>query len=495
MEAAVEWGVSRGQLGQMPREWGGWLLGSSIVASILIVEDEILLGRQLARSLEAGGHEVRNASNGAAALDALRADPPDLVLLDLRLPDRSGLDVLTDIQAESPGLPVVLMTAYGSVRDAVDAMRRGAADYLQKPLDLDELGMLVDRVLSRQREQRELSYLRGRERGVPEGVLGRDPRMLALFSQIDRLHEAGLPPGKRPAILLTGETGTGKGLVARAIHARLGDGPFIEVNCTAMPASLVEAELFGHERGTFTDAKTSRTGLFEAANGGTLFLDEIGELEGGLQAKFLKAIEEKRIRRLGSTRDRAVDVQMIAATNRDLDAAVESGAFRADLLHRLRVLSFEIPPLRERGDDLLLLARHFAAELGQIYGGAPRTFTPEAAAVLQRYPWPGNVRELRNLLERTVLLHRESEIGAQAIEEMIGPARPVRSAAPPPTAAVAPPCAEFSLPDSGVDLQDLERALIEQALARTGGNRTRAAALLGLTRDTLRYRLEKHGIA
>ena len=495
METVVEWGSSRGQLGQMPQGCGDRLLGSPIVASILIIEDEILLGRQLARSLTAGGHEVRNASNGAAGLEALRADPPDLVLLDLRLPDRSGLDVLTDIQAESPGLPVVLMTAYGSVRDAVDAMRRGAADYLQKPLDLDELGMLVDRVLSRQREQRELSYLRGRERGVPEGVLGRDPRMLALFSQIDRLHEAGLPPGKRPAILLTGETGTGKGLVARAIHARLGDGPFIEVNCTAMPASLVEAELFGHERGTFTDAKTSRTGLFEAANGGTLFLDEIGELEGGLQAKFLKAIEEKRIRRLGSTRDRAVDVQMIAATNRDLDAAVESGAFRADLLHRLRVLSFEIPPLRDRGEDLLLLARHFAAELGQTYGGVARTFTPEAAGVLQRYAWPGNVRELRNLLERTVLLHSETEIGAEAIEEMIGPARPLRTAASAPAATVAPPSAEFALPNSGVDLQDLERALIEQALTRTGGNRTRAAALLGLTRDTLRYRLEKHGIA
>ncbi len=306
-----------------------------------------------------------------------------------------------------------------------------------------------------------------------------------MFSQVDRLHEAALPPGKRPAILLTGETGTGKGVVARAIHARLGDGPFIEVNCTAMPASLVEAELFGHERGTFTDAKTSRTGLFEAANGGTLFLDEIGELEGGLQAKFLKAIEEKRIRRLGSTRDRAVDVQVIAATNRDLDAAVRAGAFRADLLHRLRVLAFEIPPLRARGDDLLILARHFAAELGQTYGGAPRTFTPEAAAVLQRYAWPGNVRELRNLLERTVLLHRETEIGAEAIEEMIGPARPLRSVASAPDAAAVAPSTEFALPDAGVDLQELERALIEQALARTGGNRTRAAALLGLTRDTL----------
>jgi DNA-binding NtrC family response regulator len=487
MAMPVEWGISRERAGHPPHSRRGWLLESPAVASILVVEDEILLARQLARSLEAGGHEVRTAPTGTGGLEALRADLPDLVLLDLRLPDRSGLDVLTDIQAESPGLPVVLMTAHGSVRDAVDAMRRGAADYLQKPLDLDELSLLVERVLSRQRERRELTYLRERERGAPDGVVGRDPRIAALFEQIDRLREAGLPPGRRPAILLTGETGTGKGILARAIHARLGDGPFLEVNCSAMPASLIEAELFGHERGTFTDAKASRTGLFEAANGGTLFLDEIGELEPGLQAKFLTAIEDKRIRRLGSTRDRAVDVQVIAATNRDLDAAVASGAFRADLLHRLRVLAFEVPPLRERGDDLLRLARHFAAELGQLYGGAPRSLAPDAEAALRGYAWPGNVRELRNVLERAVLLHREPEIRAAALGPL---GRGAAAAAP----EVAAPAGSFALPERGIDLQEVERDLIRQALERTDGNRTRAATLLGLTRDTLRYRLEKHGI-
>jgi len=490
MNARLDWGKSRDALGHLPRSKPGWLLSSPAMASIVIVEDELLLARQLARSLESVGHEVRIAATGTAGLEALRSEPPDLILLDLRLPDRSGLDVLTDIQSESPGLPVVLMTAHGSVRDAVDAMRRGAADYLQKPLDLDELSLLVERVLARQREARELAYLRDRERGATEGVIGRDPRLLSIFEQIDRLREAALPPGRRPAILLTGETGTGKGVLARAIHARLGDGPFIEVNCTAMPASLVEAELFGHERGTFTDAKSSRTGLFEAANGGTLFLDEIGDLDPGLQAKFLKAIEEKRIRRLGSTRDRAVDVQVIAATNRDLTAAVASGSFRADLLHRLSVLAFEIPPLRERGDDVLRLARHFAAELGQLYGGAPRTLAADAEALLVRYPWPGNVRELRNRIERVALLTREAVLDADAFGDLLGAV-----VAPlPHDAAPANGGPSIELPDGGVDLLDLERTLILQALARTGGNRTRAATLLGLTRDTLRYRLEKHGI-
>lgn len=491
MEIASEWVRSRGMPGHLAQEPVGWLLRSAAVASILIIEDELLLARQLARSLEAGGHEVRTAADGAGGLEALRSDPPDLVLLDLRLPDRSGLDVLSDIQIESPGLPVVLMTAHGSVKDAVEAMRRGAVDYLQKPLDLDELSLLVERVLSRAREQRELAYLRDRERATPDGVIGRDPRLVTLFAQIDRLRDAGLPPGRRPAILLTGETGTGKGIVARAIHARLGDGPFIEVNCTAMPASLIEAELFGHERGTFTDAKTSRTGLFEAANGGTIFLDEIGDLEAGLQAKFLKAIEEKRIRRLGSTRDRSVDVQVIAATHRNLDAAVANGTFRADLLHRLRVLAFEIPPLRERGDDLLKLARHFAAELGQLYGGAPRVFGADAEALLRDYAWPGNVRELRNLLERAILLHPGPELDAASIETLLG-----ARAAVPAAAAVEPDAsaATVALPAGGLDLQEVERDLIRQALDRTGGNRTRAASLLGLTRDTLRYRLEKHGM-
>jgi len=313
--------------------------------------------------------------------------------------------------------------------------------------------------------------------------VGEDPRLRTIFIQVGRLRAAGLPPGKRPPILITGETGTGKGVMARAIHEELGGGPFIEVNCTAMPATLVEAELFGHERGAFTDSKSARSGLFEAAEGGVVFLDEIGHLELSLQAKFLKAIEEKRIRRLGSNRDRPVDVHVIAATNRDLDAAVRDGSFREDLLHRLRVLCFEIPPLRERKGDVGLLARHFGQELGALYGGRPRTISAGGEALLVAYRWPGNVRELRNVIERAVLLGASAELDVDDFQGTIWKEMPAtQDSAPSP---------EVSLPESGMDLAKLERSLIQQALARTGGNRTRAAALLGLSRDTLRYRLEK----
>ena len=450
--------------------------------SIVVIDDEALLVRQIGRALASAGHEVRLAQTGAEGLAEARREVPDLVLLDLRLPDTSGLELLEALQELESSLPVVLMTAYGSVHDAVEAMRRGAVDYLQKPLDLEELRLLVDRVLARQRRDRELRYHRARDRTITPGVVGRHPTLLQIFDQVDRLREADLPAGRRPVILLTGETGTGKGLLARAIHERLGGGPFVEINCTALPDSLIEAELFGHERGTFTDAKTARTGLFEAAAGGTVFLDEIGHASLELQAKLLKVIEDKRVRRLGSTRERVVDVQIIAATNRELSEAVSKREFREDLLHRLRVLSFAVPSLRERGaDDLELLATHFCEEIGQTYG-RPGTLSPEAIAELARYPWPGNVRELRNVIERAILLSSDEELRLETLRSLIAPDAGSQADA-------------FALPEGGISLAGLERDLIRQALARASGNRTRAAALLGLTRDTLRYRLEKFGLS
>jgi DNA-binding NtrC family response regulator len=472
------------------------------MAGILVVEDESILSIELQRYLEALGHQVTIAETIGSARAAAQASPPDLVLLDLRLPDGSGLDLLGALREADPDLPVVLMTAYGSVRDAVDAMRRGATDYVQKPLDLDELALLVERVLARQRRDRELAYLRRRERVLPQGIVGDDPRLVGIFAQLERLAQAGLAPGERPAILLTGETGTGKGMIAHAIHELLGGGPFVELNCAAMPATLVEAELFGHERGSFTDAKAARPGLFEAADGGAIFLDEIGELEPAVQTKFLKVIEEKRVRRIGAVRDRALDVQVIAATHRDLDAAVAAGHFRADLLHRLRVLSFEIPALRERPGDVVRLARHFCEELGRQYRRGACRLTPAAEAALEAYAWPGNVRELRNVLERAVLLGAGPEIGGADLPGLAPSGAPPRPAAvaaaddrahPLPTVDGVPD--SFLLPDAGVDLEAVERALVRQALERSNGNRTRAASLLGLNRHSLRYRLEKFGIA
>jgi len=447
------------------------------MASILVIEDEAVLAQSLARALEQQGHDLLVADSGANALDGIQNRSLDLVLLDLRLPDASGLDLLPRILELEPRLPVILMTAYGTVQDAVEAMRRGARDYLQKPLDLEELRLLVDRVLAQQRQERELEYHRQKDVAQPAEVIGCDTQLQQIFEQVQRLADANLSPGERPTILLTGETGTGKCMMARAIHKILGGGPFLELNCTALPAALVESELFGHERGTFTDAKTARSGLFEAADGGAIFLDEIGYIELGLQAKFLKVLEEKRVRRLGSTRDRVANVHVIAATNRDLGDAVQEGEFREDLLHRLRVLNFELPPLRERHDDLLTLARHFCTEIGHRYGARKRWLSPGAEALLEQYSWPGNIRELRNVVERAILVTAEDEIGTAAFPGLTDGRTPSNST--------------VSLPATGLELVEVERELIRQALARAEGNRTRAAELLGLTRDTLRYRIEK----
>jgi DNA-binding NtrC family response regulator len=460
------------------------------MAEILVVEDEPVLGRNLARSLESASHCAQLCGSGEEALVRARGTTPDLVLLDLRLPDGSGLDVLARILEACPGVPVIMMTAYGSVADAVEAMRRGAVDYLQKPLDLEQVRLLVDRVLEKQRRDRELAYLRSRDRAFPKEIVREAPRLVAIFEQVGRLREADLPPSKRPAILLTGESGTGKGVVAREIHELLGGGPFIDVNCTAMPASLVEAELFGHERGTFTDARVARTGLCEAADGGTLFLDEIGMLEPGIQAKFLKAVEEKRVRRIGSIRDREIDVHVIAATNRDLDDAVRKGEFREDLLYRLRVLSFAIPPLRGHAEEIRRLARYFCRDFSLLYGGnGEHRLSVEAEGELEGYAWPGNVRELRNVMERAVLLSPQGPIARDPIAEILRPSSPSRDAS-----AGGAATGGFALPKEGIRLEELERDLLIQALDLAGGNRTRAARLLGLSRDTLRYRLEKFRI-
>jgi DNA-binding NtrC family response regulator len=369
-------------------------------------------------------------------------------------------------------------------------MRQGAADYVSKPFDLEEVWLVIQRAWEAQRTRGELAYLRQRAgHSAPvASLLGTSPPMEEVRRRIlqvaaaDRLGDAG------PTVLVTGETGTGKELAVRAIHAAgpRAAGPFIEINCAAIPAALVEGELFGFEKGAYTDARTSKPGLIEAADAGTLHLDEIGLLELGLQAKLLKVIEDRVVRRLGALASRRVDVRIVAATNRDLDGAVREGAFRPDLLYRLQVLTVDMPPLRGRSQDILLLARHYLDRIRERYGLGETRWSPAALEALVGYAWPGNVRELINVVERAALLN---------------PGRPVEPAmlglGPPPGAAVAvgPDGVSVDFTRGPVDLETLERALLERALRHSRWNRAQAAQLLGLTKETLRYRIEKFRLA
>lgn len=458
--------------------------------TLLIVEDEAVLARNLAKLFTRQGFEVHHATGTAEAQRIASATPPDIVLLDLRLPDGSGLDLLDALLATDPDLPVIMMTAFGTVADAVQAMQRGARDYAQKPFGLDEIQLKVEHALRSTRQRREISYYR--ERGAAAGtILGESAaaeRLRALVTRIGRMMAGAGAPA--PTVLLLGETGSGKGHVAHALHAAGGrsNGPFIEVNCTALPENLVEAELFGYEKGAFTDAKTAHAGLFETAEGGVLFLDEIGHISAALQAKFLKVIDEKVVRRIGATAGRRVDVHIIAATNRDLEAAVRLGEFREDLYQRLSVAVIRIPPIREREGDAVRLARALLADLCRRYGVAPRTLSPEAETAIARYPWPGNVRELANTMERVLLF---SDADPVQVDDLgLAPGAPAGG-----RLAVAPSGeVQIEFPDSGLSLEAVERTLIVMALERASGNVSAAARLLGVTRDTMRYRMEKFGL-
>ena len=461
------------------------------VPTLLIVEDEVVLARNLEKAFKREGFTVRQVGGAAEAERAFRESRPDIVLLDLGLPDGSGLDVLERFTAEDPEVPVVIVTGSGLVTDAVKAMQRGARDYVQKPLDLDELRLKVTKALRSTSQKREISYYRDRAIGTGD-ILGKSDAAERLRKLVSRLAAStGGPGAAAPTVLLLGETGSGKGHVARALHAAGGrsGGPFIEVNCTALPENLVEAELFGYEKGAFTDAKTARAGLFETADGGTIFLDEIGHIVSSLQAKFLKAIEEKVVRRIGASAPRKIDVQVIAATNRDLEAAVRLGEFREDLYQRLYVAVIRIPPMRERGDDMVILARGFLADAVRRYAAAPRALSPEAEAAIRAYAWPGNVRELSNTMERVILF---SDADPVTVEDMGLPGSSATQAA----LRVAPSGEfAFDFPEEGLSLEAVERTLIERALDRADGNQSLAARLLGLSRDTLRYRIEKYGLA
>jgi two-component system response regulator AtoC len=467
--------------------------------SVLIVDDERTLARAVRIFLAESGYEAEVAGDAETALGVLERFRPDVVFTDVRLPGMNGIDLLRRIREFDPAIPVIIMTAHGTIEGAVEAVKLGAFDYLKKPVDLEELKLLADRAREQSRREGELSYYRRQARETPfGGIVGDSPAMRAVLErarQIAALDET-------PPVLITGETGTGKGLVARTIHTSgaRATRAFIEVNCTALPGTLMEAELFGYERGAFTDAKESKLGLFEAAEGGFIFLDEVGDIELPLQGKLLRAIEERTVRRVGGIRDRKIDVRILAATNRDLEREAQRERFRQDLYFRLAVILLRLPPLRERGEDVLRLAEHFLGQFSAKYGRDVRRIEPAARDRLLAYRWPGNVRELSHVIERAVLWSQGPVLDVEHLslseprDQPPFPASEGAEEAPAPSGAAPDAPLTGPLPPPGVDLGQWEKAMIEQALREAGGNQTRAAQRLGISRDTLRYRLKKFGI-
>lgn len=461
-------------------------LQSEMSQSILIVDDEVTLSKNISKYLQRSGYECQVITNGEKALDCLDEFSPDVILLDYALPGISGLETLRTIRDVYPGVKVVFITGHSGIQLAVDAMKAGADDYVNKPISLEELQLVIERVLGQQRVDQELSYYRKKEAhhsGV-DLLLGDSPAMQQVRETIKTCldAEARIRSGAPPSILITGETGTGKDLVARAIHY---DGPrreqpFVEINCAAIPSELLEAEVFGYERGAFTGANQRKAGLVESAEKGTLFLDEIGDMQISLQAKLLGLLERHRFRRVGGLRDLDVDIRIIAATNQDLEELVDKKLFRSDLLFRLRVVHIRLPALRDRSEDVVLLADHFVDQQCKRYGREPIALKHGAIQMIREYAWPGNVRELRNIIENAVVLARGNVIGPQ---HLAIPATPVRNAG---DGDEADSC------DSALDHS--EARLIVEALQKSNWNISRTARTLGISRDTLRYRIKKHNL-
>ncbi|HSB69918.1 MAG TPA: sigma-54 dependent transcriptional regulator [Candidatus Methylomirabilis sp.] len=457
---------------------------------ILVVDDEASQREILRTILSSEGYGVEAAGSVAEAIQKSEQKRFDLVLTDLRMPGADGLSLVGRLTREDPPTLVILMTAYGSIDTAEEALRQGAFDYLTKPLEREELLLIVGRAFERMRLIQENRLLRQQleARFRVEGIVGSHYRMQEVF---DKLHKVS---NSTSTVLITGESGTGKELIARAIHRHSPrkDRPFVAISCAAIPETLIESELFGYEKGAFTGALSRRQGLFEAADKSTLFLDEIGELNVNLQAKVLRALQEREIRRVGGREDLKVDVRIIAATNKDLEAEVARGTFREDLFYRLNVMTINLPPLRERSTDLPQLAEYFVARVCAEVGRPPMAITTEAMRLLLNYHWPGNVRQLEAVLQRAVLLS-----DGHAIDYMDLPIEVRFSSLPPrePRETAASEGAyRFALPAQGINLEEVERDFILQAMEMSGGVIAKAAKLLGLSYRTLQYRLEKFQI-
>jgi DNA-binding NtrC family response regulator len=489
---------------------------------ILVVDDEKLISWSLGSMLNKVGYEVETAASGAEATERFRAFHPDLVMLDVWLPDANGLDLLRQFKEEDEDLAVVMMTADAHVDSALNALKGGAEDYVGKPFNMEVVKHIVEQAFEKRRLRREVDYFKKelRKKSDYDRLVGTSGKMIEVFKLIKVCAETDAK-----TVLITGESGTGKELVARAIHAHSAraDMPFIEVNCAAIPETLLENELFGHERGAYTDASKKQKGIFEMAEGGTVFLDEIGDMPFPMQAKVLKAIENKRFRRLGGSEDVEASVRIVAATNQDLPRMVQEQKFRGDLFYRLNVMHIDLPSLRDRKEDIACLAQYFIKRLNDEYGRSVESLSTDAMEALMSYSWPGNVRELRNTIERAMMMessrcltavHLRKEItnnvsvgGGQPIPvqecttcqefpvapRVMVPAAPV-FAAPSAYAADLPANPVVMLPEEGISMEEVERQLIIMALDRVAGNQTKAASLLRMSRDTLRYRMKKFGL-
>ncbi len=460
------------------------------MSNLLIVDDEQGMRQLLTIVFERAGHTVRAAENGRRALELLRAEPAELIISDVKMPDMGGIELLRAARELLPEVAVVMMTAFATVETAREAFKLGADDFIQKPFDIEEMKILVSKILEklalRQENEQlktevELLIKEQRERGNLGNIIGRSEKMQAVYQMIETV------AGVQSTILITGESGTGKELVARAIHdlSPRAEKPFVSINCGAFTETLLESELFGYVKGAFTGANTNRKGLFEAAHRGTIFLDEIGEMSSAMQVKLLRVLQERKVRPVGAHQEIEIDTRVIAATNRDLAAMVKDSTFREDLFYRISVIPIELPPLRERSEDVKQLTEHFVNKFCAQAGRA-LSVAPKALNLLEAYSWPGNVRELEHTIERAVALERTDSIQPERLPEQITNYNPARVAS------------VFDLPEAGLNiaahLEHLEKTYVLEALRRTGGNQTRAAELLHLSVRSLRHLLDKHGI-
>jgi len=463
------------------------------MAHILILDDEQPLLQSLTLELGRGGHTSLPAETGAEALRLLETRSIDMAILDVQLPDISGLEVLRKIREEMPEVPVLMVTAYASVDSAVEAMKEGALDYLEKPLDLEELHLVVERELGNA-DLRRLAEVNERAAALTEEnqIIGECPQLEEAKAVIQQISSIPVESAAElPTILLGGETGVGKDLLARYIHesGSLSRAPFLQINMSGLPIPLIESELFGHEKGAFTGATKTKQGLFEVASGGTIFLDEIGDMPLDMQTKLLNVLESKKVRRVGGTREHQADVRIIAATNQDLEKEAQAGNFRSDLYYRLKVVSLLLPPLRDRGEDLNLLIDHFLLRYQHKYRKPELVISAEVRAELNLYRWPGNIRELAHTLERLVLISTGNQV---AMPNLVN-----QKSSPESQQSIPLPAKSllFDFNSGSCTLEEVEKNLLEQALDHTDGNISMVARLLGLTRGALRHKLEKRGLS